>query len=205
MKNFDKKFFGFLIGFAFPFILGLLFAILWFFIDRDENRVLIYLSFGVFLGLVIDLKFLKNWVKKRYELSHWFIISIYLIYNIGMYGFFMGFPVFNVLLGLVAGYYFGKKICSRNIKSEIHQKIINKVSLFTALIMALICILTGLIAFTDKGIGENVQGMLGLKFEVTQVMILTLIFVGGFGLIVTQYLTTRLTMQKVILISNKAC
>ena len=205
MKNFDRKIFGFLIGFAFPFVLGLLFMILWFFIDRNESKVLIYLIFGVFLGLVIDLKFLKNWVNKRYELSIWFIISIYLIYNIGIYGFFMGFPVFNILLGFVAGYYFGKRICFQNIKSEMHQKITNKVSLFTGLIMALICISSGLIALTDKGIGENVQGMMGLDFEVTQVMILTIIFVGGFCLIVAQYFITRLTMQKVIRLSSKAC
>ena len=205
MKNFDKKIFGFLIGFAFPFILGLLFTILWFFIDRNESRVLVYLSSGVFLGLVIDWKFLKNWVKKRYELSLWFIISIYVIYNIGMYGFFMGFPVFNVLLGLVAGYYFGKRICFQNVKSEMHKKITNKVSLFTVLIMTLICISSGLIALTDKGIGENVQGMFGLEFEVTQEVILRIIFVGGFCLIVAQYFITRLTMQKVIGVNNPAC
>ena len=205
MKNFDKKLFGFLIGFAFPFILSLLFGIFWFYIDGNESRVLIYLSFGIFLGLGIDLKFLKSWVNKIYELAVWFIILIYFIYNIGIYGFFMGFPVFNVLLGLVAGYYFGKRICYKNIKSEIHKKVINQVSLFTGLIMTFICIASALIALTDKGIGENVQGMLGLEFEVTQVMILTIIFVGGFVLIVAQYFITKLTMQKIIGLSNKAC
>ncbi len=205
MKNFDKIVFGFLIGFAFPFIIGLLSSILWYFIDKNESRILIYLSSGLLLGLIIDLKYLKSWANKRYELAIWFIILIYLVYNIGIYGFFMGFPVFNVLLGFLAGYYFGKRVCFRKIKSEMHLKIINQVSLFTGLIMTMICISSGFIALTDKGIGENIKGMLGLGFEVTKTMIYAIIFVGGLGLIVTQYLITRLTMQKIIRLNNKAC
>ncbi|MFZ1290999.1 MAG: hypothetical protein WAR79_12960 [Melioribacteraceae bacterium] len=40
MKSFEKTFFGFLIGFTFPFILGLIFSFLWFYIDKNESRVL---------------------------------------------------------------------------------------------------------------------------------------------------------------------
>ena len=168
MKSFDKIFFGFLVGFAFPFILGVLSVILWFYIDKNESSALIYLIAGLLFGLVIDLKFLKKWIKKRYELSIWFIILIYLIYNIGMYGFFMGFPVFNVLLGLAAGYYFGKRVCFSGIKSEVLSKIIKQVSLFTGLITALICISSGLITILDNSTGSTIKGMLGLNFEIAK-------------------------------------
>ena len=117
----------------------------------------------------------------------------------------MGFPVFNILLGLLAGYYFGKRICFENIKSEMQSKIINQVSLFSGLIMTLICISTGIIALTEEGIGENVQGMLGLSFEVTKTMIYTIVFVGGLGLIVAQYFITKITIQKTVILNNKAC
>lgn len=205
MKNFDKIFFGFLIGFAFPFILVFLSALLWFFIDKNESRVLIYPVTGLLFGLLIDFKYLKRWVNKRYQLALWFIILIYLIYNIGMYGFFMGFPVFNVLLGLIAGYYFGKRVCSKNIKSEMYLRIIKQVSLFTGLIMALICISSGLIAILDNYTGNTIQGMLGLGFEVTKEMILTIIIAGGLSLIAAEYFITRLIMQKTIRLNNKAC
>ena len=205
MKNFDKIFFGFLIGFAFPFILVFLSVLLWFFFDKNESRVLIYLVTGLLFGLLIDFKYLKRWVNKRYQLALWFIILIYLIYNIGMYGFFMGFPVFNVLLGLIAGYYFGKRVCSKNIKSEMYPKIIKQVSLFTGLIMALICISSGLIAILDNYTGNTIQGMLGLDFEVTKEMILTIIIAGGLSLIAAEYFITRLIMQKTIRLNNKAC
>lgn len=202
MKNFEKIFFGFLIGFAFPFVLGLLFTFLWSYIDKNESRALIYLSIGLLLGLIIDFKFLKSWINKRYELAIWFIILIYLIYNIGIFGFFMGFPVFNVLLGLVAGYYFGKRICFSNIKSEMHSKIINQVSLFTVLIMTLICISSGSIALFDNYTGSTIKSMLGLGFEVTKEMIFVIVIAGGLGLIVAEYFITKLTMQKTIRLNN---
>ena len=82
------------------------------------------------------------------------------------------------------------------------SKQINQVSLFTGLIMTLICISSGIIGLTDKTTGENIQEMFGLDFEITKTMILTIIFVGGFGLIISQYLITRLTMIKTIKINN---
>jgi hypothetical protein len=84
--------------------------------------------------------FLKKPDKRLFELPLWFVVSIYLIYNIGLFGLFMGFPVFHVLLGLPAGYYFGRRIGFENIKPENHAKSIKHVSWFTGLIMVLICI-----------------------------------------------------------------
>lgn len=202
MKSFDKIFFGFLIGFAFPFFLSLLSLLLWFFIDKNESRALIYLSAGLLLGLMIDWKYLKNWVNKRYDLAIWFITLIYIIYNSVVYGFFMGFPVFNLFLGLVAGYYFGKRVCFRKLKSEMSSKIITQVSLFTGLIMTLICISSGLIALLDNYTGSTIKGMLGLSFEVTKEMILTIIIIGGLSLIIAEYFITRLVMQKTIKLNN---
>ncbi|MFZ1291000.1 MAG: hypothetical protein WAR79_12965 [Melioribacteraceae bacterium] len=115
----------------------------------------------------------------------------------------MGFPLFNTSLGMVAGYYFGKRICFREIKTEIETKIMNRVSLFTSLIMTLICISTAIIALTEKEIGKEIQGMLGLNFEITMTMIYIIIFVGGLGLIVAEYYITKLTMEKTIKLTIK--
>ena len=203
MKSFDKIFFGFILGFTFPFLLCLLSMIIWFYFDKSESRVFIYLGTGLLIGLIIDLKFLKSWINKRYELAIWFIIFIYLIYNIGIYGFFMGFPVFNVLLGLVAGYYFGKRICFGNIESEKHSKFINQVSLFTGLIMTLICISSGFLALAGAGAGGDIKGMLGLSFEVTKSMVFGITLIGGLSLILTQIILTRITMIKTIKINTR--
>jgi hypothetical protein len=198
MKRFEKIFIGLIIGVTFPLLFGLLSVITWFYLDKSENRVIIYLTAGLLFGLIIDLKFLKGWIKHRFDLPLWFIAWIYIFYNICVYGFFMGFPVFNVLLGLIAGYYFGNRIISNKIQPEMRSKQINQVSLFTGMIMTLICVSSAVIGLTDKTIGDNIQGMLGLDFEITKTMILTLIFVGGFGLIIFQYFITKLTIIKTI-------
>lgn len=111
MKRFEKIFSGLIIGSTFPLLFGLLSVTAWFYFDKSENRPLIYLTIGLLIGSIIDLKYLKGWIKDRFDLPLWFIAGIYLTYNIFVYGFFMGFPVFNVFLGLFAGYYYGKRIC----------------------------------------------------------------------------------------------
>lgn len=198
MKRLEKVISGLIIGFTFPLMFGLLSIIMWFYLDKSESKVFIYLTTGILLGLIIDFKFLQNWIKHRFDLPLWFISGIYIFYNICMYGFFMGFPVFNILLGLIAGYYFGNRIISNKIQSQMRSKQINQVSLFTGLIMTLICVSSGIIGLTDKTTGENIQGMLGLDFEITKTMILTIIFVGGFSLIISQYLITRIAIIKTI-------
>jgi hypothetical protein len=198
MKSFDKIFFGLIIGCAFPLFLCLSSGIIWFYFDKSESRVLFYLATGLLLGLIIDFKFLKGWVKKRYELPVWFTLGIYVFYNICLYGMFMGFPVFNVFLGLIAGYYYGHKILFNNIPSEKHYKIRNQVFLITGIIMLLICISSGFLALAGIGAGEDIKGMLGLEFEVTKPMIWGIILIGGISLIILQLLLTKIVIIKTI-------
>jgi hypothetical protein len=115
----------------------------------------------------------------------------------------MGFPVFNVLLGLVAGYYSGKRICFKNIKPEKHSKLINQVSLCTGLTMTLICISSGFLALAGEGAGGDIKGMLGLGFEVTKLMVVGITLIGGLSLILTQIILTRITMIKTIKINTR--
>jgi hypothetical protein len=198
MKNIDKIFIGILIGSVFPLLLSLLSVILWFYINRNTELVLIYLSIGLVLGFIIDFKFLKTWIIKRYELPLWFIIGMYIFYNIEIYGFFMGVPVVNILMGLIAGYYCGKKIEHQNISPDKIPAVIKKISLFTCLIMSLICLSSAVIALIDESTGENLRLMFSLNFPITKAMILAIILVGGFILILSQYFITKLVMTKTV-------
>lgn len=187
-----------MIGGTFPLLFGLLSVIVWYYLDKLESRAIIYLAAGLILGLIIDLIFLKGWLNRRFELPLWSMAGIYILYNVFVFGFFMGFPVFNVLLGLIAGNYFGNRIVSGKLPSEIQSKQIKQVSIFTALIMALICISSAVIGLTDEFIGANIQGMLRLNFDITKPMIWAIVLVGGFCLIITQYVITRWAIQKTI-------
>lgn len=198
MKKFDKIFFGLIIGCAFPLFLCLVSMIIWFYLDKSESRALFYLAAGILVGLIIDIKFLYRWIDKRFELPVWFILGIYLLYNICGYGMFMGFPVFNAFSGLIAGYYYSRRILFRKIPSERYYKLINQVSLTTGLIMLFFCISSGFIALAGEGVGYDIQGMLGLKFMITKSMILGIALIGGISLIILTFALTKITMINIL-------
>ena len=198
MKNFEKKINGLIIGSIFPLSLGLLSVTIWVLFDKAENRPFIYLVSGLLIGGLIDLKFLKSWINRRFNFSIWIIASIYIVYNIFVYGFFMGLPVFNAFLGLLAGYYFGNRICFNKVESEKHPKLINQVSIFAGLIMTFVCISSGFLAIYDNGASGMIQNVLGLSFEVTRSMLWGIVLIGGLTLILANILLTRITMIKTI-------
>ena len=45
------------------------------------------------IGVLIDLNFLKGWINHSFNLPIWIIASVYMVYNIFVYGFFMELPV----------------------------------------------------------------------------------------------------------------
>ncbi|HOU74633.1 MAG TPA: hypothetical protein PLW22_07730, partial [Tenuifilum sp.] len=198
MKRFEKRISGLLIGSIFPLSLGLLSLTIWFLLDKSESRLFIYLISGLLIGGLIDIKFLKSWINQRFNLPIWIIASIYIMYNIFVYGFFMGLPVFNAFLGLLAGYYFGNRICFNKIKPERQPKLLNQVSLFTGVIMTLVCISSGFLAIYDNGAAGMIQDVLGLNFEVTRSMLWGIVLIGGFILIFVNVFLTRYTMIKTI-------
>jgi len=160
MKRFDKYFFGTIFGLAFPFILSLIFVVVWFYLDKSEYHFGYYFAAGLLIGIIIGSFFLKGWIKNLYILPSSLILIIYILYNIGVYGFFMGFPVFNSLLGLIAGYYYGKRICYNNIVGPGLFKLKSEVLMISGLIMALICVPTALLAFEGDGVGGMLEHIL---------------------------------------------
>jgi hypothetical protein len=191
MKRIDKFIFGIIFGSSFPIFFFLLSVLIWFNFSRDEKIVLYFVSAGISIGLFTDFVILKKLINNRFNLPVWILISFYLFYNIGMYGMFMGFPVFNLIWGVVAGYYFGKKIIYNGIPLGERAPICNRVALFTSTIMLLICISSGMIAMIDKYTGKDLQGMLRLQYEVSKTEIVGIILIGGLALITAQYFLTK--------------
>ncbi len=194
----EKLIFGCVFGGTFPLLFALLTFVAWFYLDRNESHALACLLGGLAIGLVLDLKFLKTIIDKRYQLHLGFVTGIYLFYNVLIFGFFMGFPVFNLFTGFVAGYYAGQRIVYENSPPKKQNKQIHRVSLFTTLVMTSICFCSGFLALAGNGSGSDIKSMFGLGFEVTRTMIWGLVIVGGISLIGLQYALTKVTMIKTI-------
>jgi len=197
-QTFDKIVIDLLLGAAFPVFCFLAAGTIWFYIDRNESVVLYYVVTGLIVGLLIDLRFLKGWIIRRFELPIWFMVGLYLFYNIGMYGMFMGFPVFNLFWGVIAGYYFGLRINRLNLSQTQRRIITNRVAIFTAFVMTMICISSACIALAGNGVGQDLQMMFRLNFEVTKHMIIAISLIGGILLISLQYFITKIMMQQII-------
>lgn len=198
MRNPEKIIMGLIIGSLFPLILGLLSVTVWLLFDKSESRPFIYLASGLFIGGLIDIKFLKQWIDRRFNLPVLIVALIYLIYNVFVFGFFMGFPVFNAFMGLLAGFYFGNRVCFNKIDAKKHPKLINQVSIFTGLIMTLICISSGFLAIYDNGASGMIQNILGLNFEISRSILWMIVLIGGLLLILINILLTRIIMIKTI-------
>ena len=111
---------------------------------------------------------------------------------------FFGVPVFNIFLGLIAGYYYSKRIVYLKIPVQNHTKIKSGVAFTTALTIAIFCSISGIIVMTTDSVGESLRQILRLKFEITKPMILGVILAGGLTLAGLQYFLTKLTMSIII-------
>jgi hypothetical protein len=198
MKKFDRLFIGFLLGGTFPLFLGQLSLLVWLYFNGNENRALYFVLSGLLIGLAVDIMFLRKWIAKRYAIAEWITAGIYIFYSITLYGIFMGFPVFNLLMGLPAGYYYGKRIQFTNDLPEKNRFLIRKISVFTGLVMALFCISSGFIALRGSGVGPDIRSVFRLPFEVTKPMLLIAAVTGGILLIYLQIVITKVTLIKTI-------
>ena len=146
--------------------------------------------FGLLLGLLLDFPLLKKWINDADVLGIPFWAVVFVFYSIGLFGFFMGVPVFNLVLALPAGFILGSRLASQH-ADEIKLRVVSRrVSEFTTLVLALICAASAMIALADPFTEANLQGMLALPFSVTRGMVIGLIAVGGVVLLLLNWLLT---------------
>jgi len=146
--------------------------------------------FGLLLGLLLDFPLLKKWINDADMLGIPFWAVVFVFYSIGLFGFFMGVPVFNLVLALPAGFILGSRLASQH-ADEIKLRVVSRhVSKFTTFVLALICVASAMIALADPFTEANLQGMLALPFGVTRGMVIGLIAVGGVVLLLLNWLLT---------------
>ncbi len=71
--------------------------------------VIVSASIGLLVGLLLDIFFLRKWVKRFYLANLWLMRGVYLGLCAIAVAFFMGFPVGTFVLGILAGVYMGRR------------------------------------------------------------------------------------------------
>ncbi len=134
---------------------------------------------GLFLGILLDAFFLRGWVRHVYSMKTGIWIGIYLFYSVGLLGFFMGVPVFNLLLALPAGIFVGRWLSLTSPDRSHLRKTARQTAMFTSGILGLVCITSAALALASPSTGSDLQGMLGLASPVTPAGIIGIIVAGG--------------------------
>ena len=148
-----------------------------------------FAGFGA--GLMVDMIFLKKWVRRRQALSWVAWLGIFLFYSVGMFGFFMGVPVFNVALSLPAGLVVGGKLALLARDADRDRRIVRRACLCTTAMLAVICAASATIALLSRSTATELQHMLHLGFVVTPAHVVGLIVVGGVALLTLQWVLTE--------------
>lgn len=144
-----------------------------------ETKIFLYALAGFLFGTLIDIIFLRNWIKHAFTMKLWIWMGIYGFYSIGLFGLFMGFPIFNLFLALPAGIFIGRRLTHQGVDPNRMRKVAQQTAIFTTIIMGLVCITSASIALLDQSVAADLQGMLKLPFPVTTSMIIGIIVIGG--------------------------
>lgn len=183
MNRFDRVFGELIIGALIPAVS--ICAFWWTSYLLGINMIPWFIA-GAAAGIVLDVIFLDKLVKRFYHFNPIVLVVIYIIYSVGFFGFFMGVPVFNTALGIIAGLYVGRKMRVSGQNKERYKTEIKKAMIFSSIILLLICIASAYLALTDPYTKGNLEGMFKLNFELTDTIIWAVIILGGLGLLALQ-------------------
>jgi hypothetical protein len=150
---------------------------------------------GLSVGIAADAFLLRRWIERPRRLNFLFWAVIFLFYTVGMFGFFMGVPAFNVLLALPAGFVVAAKTADATSGSSLVRRSARGAAWFTTAVLFCVCAASAAIALLSPSTASDLQGMLGLHFEVTQAMILALIGLGGALLLAANWLLAWLSTR----------
>jgi len=158
---------------------------------QDNQEIFSIALAGLGFGILIDVLVLKPWLKSLETLSNWILISVYVFYSIMVLGFFMGVPLFNLGLGILAGRFMARIGLYKKLPKDKMDKLIHSTARFTTIILFGICLISAWIALKDPlDTAINLQGMFQLGFTVTSIMVLGLVIFGGIFLLILQYILT---------------
>ncbi|MFA6185705.1 MAG: hypothetical protein WC770_00635 [Phycisphaerae bacterium] len=151
------------------------------------------------VGIVINIIFLKKWVQKAYQLNNKAIIALYAFYSMIAFGVCMGIPLFNYILGIMAGVYIIRKMYYLKADETEYIRNIKKTAMFTAAVMLVLCCLMVLLGLAGKVNGKDFEvlfkSLFGLTFTINTAGFVSIIFFGACAMVLLQYWLTRLSAK----------
>lgn len=194
MKTFDKIFGAVTLGLI---ILVSCFCAGWWTAYALHLDAIVFAIAGALTGILLNRLFLMKLVARLYRLKMWTLVLIMMLYTVGILGFFMGVPVFNVAVGVIAGIYVGRQAKIMQYDNAQFLLRLRRAQLFSFAALLFVCVASAYFALSDPYTAANLEGMFALDFAITFPMLIGLIVVGGLLLIGLQYLFTSISARLV--------
>jgi hypothetical protein len=195
-RAFDKLFgtvvFGFML-LVLPFCAGWWISYL---LGSGSEAILVAgIILGILVGIALNLLLLKKTVTRMYLMPTWVMTGLLALYSVGIFGFFMGVPVFNVLAGILSGIYVGRQAKALGYDAAHFSARIKKAQAISLLLLLMACAASATLALSDSHTAANLQGMLSLNFAVTTPLLTGIILIGGAMLLAAQFLLTKVSAK----------
>jgi hypothetical protein len=140
---------------------------------------------GLIAGLVVDLTILRGRLDSLRDLPQAGLAAIAVFYSVMIYGFSMGLPVANLLVGLGWGYALRSRPDG-----------VRMAATGSAAMMFLLCGATAWLAFGERTIASQVRGMLALPFTPPMWSLWALALFGGLALVAGAYFLTKVAASR---------
>ena len=154
-------------------------------------------------GIVIDIIFLKKWVRNAYQMSSKILAAIYIFYAVIAIGMCMGMPIFHFAMCIAAGIYIARKMHFMGADEQMRKRAFKKTAVFCGAVMALICCLIALWAIAGRMIGYRLDTPL-LSFTFTVPIFFAVVLTGGGVLVLLQYWLTGAAAKVTFRLSRPA-
>lgn len=111
-----------------------------------ESAAIALLVTSVIAGVVIDICCLRKWTKGFYQANMTLMVCLYLICSLLAIGLFMGVPLGNLALGILAGLYVGRRHSHGAREPDVFTDASRRVGLFTGAVVGTVALPVGILA-----------------------------------------------------------
>jgi len=148
---------------AFPFTF---FVLAWwgsFMLSTPERAIPVCAFAGLGVGIVVVVSGLRTWVSRFYDAVKMLTVPLYFFWSAIALAFFMGLPIGVVTLGLLAGFYIGRKGYHEGMAATNFKKDVLKVCVFTSIVTGFASLAMGILAVQEARTMQHILMLVGMS------------------------------------------
>ena len=152
---------------------------------------------GLGLGIVLDIVYLKRWIKVFYSANIWILVAVYVGLCAVAVAFCMGLPAGTLLLGTGTGAYIGRRQYHSQADIASGTATLRKTAFFAASVTTTAALPIGLLALDDRGVLDFLETLLGFGQADLRGFVGVILVVGVLCLLLfaVQYWCSRIAGQ----------